>query len=366
MKKNVLMLIDHLYPAGRETVAVTIARTLKEGDRYEPVFCVTRTGGELEGVLKAHDIRYRVLGRTSRFELHRLRPLWNFVREADIGVIHAHGVGSNIWASMLGRARSVPVVAHIHGGGPPVRWHALADFVTGHASHRILTVSEHRRRELIAQGLPGDRIVAVPNGIDLDRFTGARRGEVMQRLGLDTARPVVGICAALRPEKNHELFLSAAGRLTRDGIDASYVIVGGGERVDSLKALARTLEIDDRCVFTGVVRDVPDIMSTFDVGVLSSDREDLPLSILEYMASSLPVVATRVAAVPEAVDDGVTGFLVTPGDGDALADRIAGLLREPETARRMGAEGRRRAEEKFSRQAMVARITGVYDELTNG
>jgi Glycosyltransferase Family 4 len=121
MKKTVLTLIDTLYPAGLETVAVTIARTLQEGDRYEPIVCATRSGGELVSVLEAYGIRYCLLERTSKLDLHKMRPLWDLIGEANVRIIHAHGVGSNIWASVLGRLRSVPVIVHIHGGGPLVR-----------------------------------------------------------------------------------------------------------------------------------------------------------------------------------------------------------------------------------------------------
>jgi glycosyltransferase involved in cell wall biosynthesis len=229
-------------------------------------------------------------------------------------------------------------------------------------SARVIAASEFERRRLVDEGLSASRVVAIPNGIDVDRFSVPASVELKSRFGIPHDTPVVGICAALRPEKNHEMFLEAAATVVRDGTRAKFMIVGGGSRVDHLKARARELGIGADCIFTGSIANVPEAMATFDVGVLSSDREGLPLTILEYMAASLPVVATNIAAIPEAVEDGTNGFLVPPGDHRALAERIARLLSDRELAARMGRAGRRIAEDRFSRHAMIAGIKAVYDD----
>lgn len=360
---KILTLIDTLYPAGAETIAVSIAELLQEQGRYEPIVCATRAGGNLETGLRTQGIRHLILGRRSKFEIHKMRALFTLVRDERVGIVHAHGAGSGVWGVLLARATGVPLVTHVHGQ-PLVGWHGTADALIGRLAKRVIAVSEFERHRLISQGLPETRVVAIPNGIDIDGFAAATApAAVKVHFGIPQDAPVVGICAGLRPEKNHEMFLEAAAVVVAGGIDARFMIVGGGERGDALKAQARTLGIAERCVFTGSVANVPELLAAFDVGVLSSNREGLPLSILEYMASSLPVVATNVAAIPEAVEEGKNGFLVPPGDSEALADRIGRLLTDSEFADRMGREGRRMAEARFSRRAMIARVQALYDEV---
>jgi glycosyltransferase involved in cell wall biosynthesis len=285
------------------------------------------------------------------------------MRRERIDIIHSHKVGPNVWASLLGRARGVPSIATVHGGGEYLWWYGLTERVVLKLATRVIAVSDYERRRLLRFSIAGNRVVTVPNGIDIARFNHPSRADIRRSLGIPEDVPVVGICAALRPEKNHEMFLEAAGRLIADGSDAWFLVVGGGQRLDLLKEKAAALGIGGRCRFTGAVDDVPDYMSAFDVGVLSSDREGLPLAILEYMASSLPVVATDIAAVSEAVRQDETGFLVPPGDVGALAGAVGRLVADPDLRARLGARGRALCEERFSLEAMMDGVTAQYDSV---
>ena len=115
-------------------------------------------------------------------------------------------------------------------------------------------------------------------------------------------------------------------------------------------------------VFLGIRRDVPALLAALDIAVLSSDYEGSPLSVMEYMAAKKPVVSTRVGGVPELVEDGVHGLLVEPRDPTALAEAVTRLLRDPDEASRMGANGRERQQREFSLDAMVGRIEDLYEE----
>jgi glycosyltransferase involved in cell wall biosynthesis len=138
--------------------------------------------------------------------------------------------------------------------------------------------------------------------------------------------------------------------------------VGGGDRRTQLERFAAELGLADRCIFAGH-RPGNALIALFDIGVLSSDWEGLPLVVLEYMAAGLPVVATRVGGVPEAVREGVSGFLVDAGDDAAMADRIVHLLERPELRKKMGAEGRRILDARFTKAAMMQRILQVYENV---
>jgi glycosyltransferase involved in cell wall biosynthesis len=123
------------------------------------------------------------------------------------------------------------------------------------------------------------------------------------------------------------------------------------------------LGLNDRVVFTGPREDVASVLSALDVFVLTSHTEGLPNAVMEAMAAGLPVVATRAGGTDELVEEAVTGHLVEPGDGPALSEKVAALLRDPDARLRMGQAGLRRIEREFSIERMVERTVALYDEV---
>ncbi|MEM1303417.1 MAG: glycosyltransferase, partial [Planctomycetota bacterium] len=187
--------------------------------------------------------------------------------------------------------------------------------------------------------------------------------EARRDLGIGPTAPTVGILAALRPEKNHALFLAAASRVRRQFRDATFVIIGDGPERPGLERLAKELGIADAVRFLGSRDDVPAVLGAIDVLALTSDNEANPVSILEGMAVGKPVVATDVGSVGTTVVDGVTGWLVPPGDEARMADRWMDLLGEPLQARRFGDAGRLAVVENGSLQTMVNGYETLLEQL---
>jgi len=170
----------------------------------------------------------------------------------------------------------------------------------------------------------------IPNGVDVGKFHPRWPTPALRReLDLPPGVPTAAIVAALRPEKNHELFLHAAAIVRRQLPQAQFLVVGDGPRRAELEVLARLLSLDESVRFLGARRDVPDLLALADVFVLTSHMEANPVSILEAMAVEKPVIATRVGSVPETVIDGKTGFLTTPGSAEEIASRLIELLQSP-------------------------------------
>ena len=165
--------------------------------------------------------------------------------------------------------------------------------------------------------------------------------------------------AALRPEKNHELFLRAAAIVHRQMPQAQFLVVGDGPRRAELEILARQLSLDESVRFLGARRDIPGPAGADDVFVLTSHMEANPVSILEAMAVEKPVVATRVGSVPETVLHGKTGFLTTPGSAEEIASRMVELLQSPDRGAAMGRAGR----EEVILHWSVERMVSGYEEL---
>jgi glycosyltransferase involved in cell wall biosynthesis len=163
--------------------------------------------------------------------------------------------------------------------------------------------------------------------------------------------------------KDHPTFLHAASIVRKAIPSVGFVLAGEGPLMAKTQALAKELGISADVYFTGRCERVADLLAVSDVCVLSSKAEGFSNSILEYMAASRPVVATDVGGAREAIIDGRTGFIVSPGDGTAMAVRLIELLQDPAKAREMGEEGRRIALENFSIDAQVSATEDLYDRL---
>jgi glycosyltransferase involved in cell wall biosynthesis len=242
------------------------------------------------------------------------------------------------------------------------RERVLFEFAT-----RLVAVSAtHARYLRTVTGLSADRVETIENGIDLAHWpavTPERRREARAALGLPAEDPVVVMVAGMRPEKAHDTLLRAVGLLKERRL--RVLLAGDGPRRSALEDTAEALGIRDRVDFLGVRRDVARLLHAGDVVVLPSLAvvETLPLSLLEAMASGIPVVASRVGSVPELVIEGETGRLVAPGDAEELARAIAATLDDADGTRRRAALARRRVEERYAIERATARYERLFDEL---
>ncbi len=253
-------------------------------------------------------------------------------------------------------ANIAPVARHLHvvdGFGPEERQAQIRRrvLVRRVALGRTPLVLPSRNLARIARDiwkLPGRVIRYVPNGIDLARFAadGSARG---------SAEPVIGTVAALRPEKNVARLLRAFARLPRGRL----VIVGDGAERPALQALARQLGLAERVAFAGQQADTPAFYARFDMFALSSDTEQMPLSVIEAMASGLPVVSTDVGDVRLMVAAENAPF-VTGLDDDSMAEALAALASDPAARRAIGAANLAKARRDFDQAAMFASHAALW------
>ncbi|NHM28354.1 glycosyltransferase family 4 protein [Desulfofundulus sp. TPOSR] len=304
-----------------------------------------------------------------RSDWHVMRILVDTLTAEKITILHAHSSKAGLVARVAARVARTPVVfLTAHNSIFYEFWpswkktaFALGERLLARFTHRILTVSEALRQELlIKEGLPPDRVVTVHNGIDPAPFRcEVDRLAVLRSLGLPPLGQLVGTIARLAPQKGVSYFLQAAAILCRD-YQVNFVVVGDGPLREALEQQGRALGLSGRLFFTGERRDIPRILAAMDIFVLPSITEGLPLTILEAMAAGKPVVATRVGGLPEAVIDGETGFLVPPRNPQALARALVRLLSERRKAEEMGQKGRQRVMEHFTVEAMVRKIEEEY------
>jgi len=302
---------------------------------------------------------------TDVLDLSRL-VLW--LRETQ--VFHVHR-GKEHWLAALANRVSNPrrAIVRTRHIVQPVRPHALNRWLYGSATDLVITVTDAIRGQLVASGLvPEDRVVALPGGVDLDRYG----PDVAPAHGLDARAllkispdvPLIGLVGGFRVMKGHETVVAATARLAATGLPFHLVFIGQGPFTERVRGLVQAAGLADRVSLMGFVDDLPAMMAALDVALYAALESDGMSRVLwEYLASAVPVVATRVGVVPEVLEDDVTALLVPAGEPVPLAAAIERLLRDAPLRRRLGAAGAHLVRERFSGARLAERLTALYLSL---
>jgi glycosyltransferase involved in cell wall biosynthesis len=225
---------------------------------------------------------------------------------------------------------------------------------------RFIAASEAIRQMLLSDGVAAERTVTVHEGIDVDHVLAAPPVNVHEAFWLPHGAPIVGNVAALVPHKGQRYLVEAAHVVIQAMPDVRFVILGEGELREHLVRLVHERHLEKHVLLPGFRTDVLGCLKSFDLFVMSSITEGLGTSLLDAMACSRPIVATRAGGIPEIVDEGVSGLLVPPRDAHALADAIIKALEDEPLRRRLGAAGFERVRERFTVERMVAQTAAVY------
>jgi glycosyltransferase involved in cell wall biosynthesis len=354
----------------------TVKRLKEKG--YKVEFASSPEGGSLIDEVASFGITVRPLRYLGR-EVNILKdPLALFelmllIRRQRYDIVHTHNSKAGFIGRIAARIAGVPVVIHtIHGFSfheyerPPFRiLYVLLERLAAKFSDALITVSTPLKEWGLRLGIGKDaQYRVIPDGIDIERFkvntdSGIKRSE----LGIAADDLAVGLVAKLWDGKGHHTLIKAMPDIIKEVPRVKFIFVGEGYLRRNLENQVTTLGLKDSVLFTGFRKDIPEITSIFDLAVLPSFFEGLGRSLLEAMVLSKPVVATNVGGIPEVVKDNLNGFLVPPGDARALAEAIIHLLKNKELRRRMGEEGRKQIDERFSTKKMVDNIEGVYRQI---
>lgn len=362
---NVLFVITSMPVGGAETLLVNLVRRL-DRSHFRPEICCLKEPGPLGEALAGEiPVHSRLL--SGKFDLRVAPRLRGLIRRRDIDAVITVGAGDKMfWGRLAAWWERVPVVmSALHSTGWPDAVGRLNRLLTPLTDRFIAVAKPHGQFMVEEIGFPAERVVIIPNGVDVDRFRASPelRAEVRSELGIAADAPLCGIVAALRPEKNHELFLRAAARVRRELPAAEFLIVGDGPQRPSLQRLAAEFGVEPYVHFLGARNDVERLLPALDLFALTSLNEANPVSVLEALACEVSVVAPRVGSLPETVRDGETGYLVPAGDEQATAEKWLTVLRDRATAHQLGSAGRRLVVEQWSLERMVRGYEDLIDEV---
>ncbi len=340
---------------GAEMLLVNLVRKI-DRSRFQPeILCLKEPGPLGELLAKEVPVHSRLL--TSKYDMRVWRRLRTLLRQRQIDAIVTVGAGDKMfWGRLASWREGVPVIlSALHSTGWPDGIGRLNRCLTPLTDGFIAVAEEHGRYLTEQERLPASRVHVISNGVDVERFCPnvATRQAVRRDLHLHGDVPVIGIVAALRPEKNHLLFLRAAKWIQQQVPDARFLIVGDGPQREPIELAALSAGLRDSVMMLGARSDIPDLLTAMDIFVLPSHIEANPVSILEAMATGLPVIATRVGSVPETVQEGQTGYLVATGDAASIARQCVHLVSRPDVARRLGQNARESVRQQWSLEHMV-------------
>jgi sugar transferase (PEP-CTERM/EpsH1 system associated) len=362
---HVVHVLHSLGVGGTENGVVNLINAL--GGEFRHTIVSMSTRGALAARLSV-PVEIHALDRRRGLDLRASARLARLLRRLRPDVVHSRNWGA-FDAILAARLAHVPTLIHgEHGweasdpaGRNPRRnrfRRLLAPLVW-----RFITVSRDLERWLTTTvGVPADKIVTIVNGVDTARFAEAPRDAGRRALGLGEDRVVIGTVGRLNPVKDQGTLLDAFARVPDGRRELALVLVGEGPAAGALRDRAERPDLDGRVHFLGRRDDIPLVLRGLDVFALPSLNEGISNTVLEAMASGLPIVATRTGGNPELIEDGVTGRLVPVGDAAALAQALGTYARDPLLRTLHGKAARERAVEEFGLDRMVDRYRRLYLE----
>jgi glycosyltransferase involved in cell wall biosynthesis len=362
--RSVLFSIETSDPDGAEKMLINLAELLNKRG-YRPVVCLLEEGWLADESRRCGYSTYVIpLERTVDFRW--VRRASKMVASERIDIIHAHEFAMNTYCTLLAAIARVPCVATVHGKNySSDRWHRRMAYRAVARCARMIAVSDDIKSFLATKvGVLRSRITTITNGIDIDRYSPASLSRRLFRdeLGLSDDQPLIGCVGRLDGVKGHTFLVRAARTVCQRYPRAVFVLAGQGQLRDTLEEEANALGIGQNVRFLGYRHDVSAVLAALDIFVLPSLSEGLPLSLLEAMAASIPIVASNVGGIPEVVGDGQSGLLAEPGDPAGLAEKILMLLDNQALGKTIAQNARTIVLARFGVDAMVDAYERVYDQ----
>lgn len=363
---RVMFLITSMEVGGAETLLANMMQRF-DPNRVVPSVACLKHQGELGEQLAEQGFAihsHLIHGKYDALVLGRLKRL---MKSEKIDAVITVGAGDKMfWGRLAAKRAKVPVIlSALHSTGWPDGVGRLNRMLTNITDAFIAVAEPHRQFLVEFENFPETKVRLIPNGIDTDRFVFhvESRQAWRQQFSIPMKSPVCGIVAALRPEKNHELFVTVAEKVGQQIPDAHFLIVGDGPEREWIESVIRQKSCGARIHMAGNSHDIPGALSCMDLFALTSQNEASPVSILEAMSIGLPVVAPAVGSIDQAVIEGETGFLAAASDEAHFVELWTKVLNDEDLRRELGQRGRRHVLHYGSLQTMTEGYTQLVEHV---
>jgi glycosyltransferase involved in cell wall biosynthesis len=373
-KIRIAVVITGLGLGGMETRQLTVARYIDRERYHLDFYCLYDENNVLIPEFEELGIRVRVVKvfdyskpfpfRLNLFAILRLAIL---LRKGKYDVIHtqlrdANTVG-RIAAILSGKC---PMVATICNMEERSRFQQFWDRHLGRIGLKIMCISDAvLRYDMSHTKLPEEKYVRIHNGIDIDRFSREKAHMSKAALGLPESAFVIGSVGRLHKQKDFKTLIRAFKNVHGNIPESFLVIAGEGNEYAELKKLSENLGVSERARLIGARKDIPEIMSCFDIFILPSIYEGFGNVVIEAMSMEVPVISTDLPPVREILTPGEDGIMVSPGKQEEISHEIMRLYKDEALRRRLSTNGRKTVMEKFSQYVMVRNIEKLYEEASN-
>ena len=372
-KIRVLEMNDRSSLGGGQAALLALAAHL-DSEQFEALIAA-RDGGPLAAEARRLGLRFLPVPFKKTFSPSLIQKIKRILAENEIDILHTHGGVAGLWGRWASVKKITPVVVHtlhgihyLHYRNKALRY--LSILLERHLSRRtdaVVFVSEADLRDGGRYKLaPGMKRILIKNGIDRTRFQETdsfekAKKDLKWRLKLNP--PIVGTVARLHRQKGIIDLIRAAGQIHRSSAETKIVVVGGGPLEKTLRQEAKKLGFERFFIMLGERTEARELLSLFDIFVLPSLWEGLPLVLLEAAAMGKPIVATGIDGVREVIRDGETGLLVPPANPGRLAEAILRLLQDKALARKLGENARATIPPSFTLSKMVEETEQLYLRL---
>jgi len=359
---NILLLQSMFHLGGAEKITHEIF-TRMDNESFHTVVCTLYEPGPMGEPFKKSGFPFYSNLISGKYDLSAFFRLNRIVKNHSIDIIYLINQPLTIfWGYVIGKYKKIPVISVVHNT-PVLSEHKKLNVYKWLLPNvaKVITVSEMQKKHLAEnEGISTENVEVVHNGIDfIPYMRPENREDVLHEFTINENKKIIGIVTRLVSLKGIDVFLRSAAHILKKTKNVHFLIIGDGPERWNLENLARDLGIDKNVSFLGVRHDVKKLISVFDVAVLSSRTEALPIVLLEYLSSSKPVVSTDVGSISEVLVDGENGYLVDVEDKETLAEKILVLLRDKEMSNSFGQAGLKTIKTRFSIETTVCKTQAI-------
>lgn len=365
-KLRIMQITHDLAIGGLQQVVVNICRSIDKNKFDISVLCL-RDLGEYVTEIKNQGVKVIYLPQKhSGTDYFSFLKVAKILRDEQIDIIHTHNTQPLVDGTIGAILSGVKTIIHTDHARkfPDKKRYMFAEWLMSHFVNKIVGVSEHTSNNLIKyEKISPKKIITIPNGIDGLKYNiKIDREKKKKELGITRDGPIIGLGVRLIKSKGITYLLKAMPELIKTFPDITLVIAGMGDYENQLKKEANEIGVDKNTLFIGPRLDMPELLKLFDLYVLPSLSEGLPMVLLEAMAAGCPIIATKVGGIELAITDGENGLLIEPRNSQLLTKNIITLLNDNKLRASIIKNGYRIFKEKFSAQIMMERYEKLYLE----